>query len=95
MKKGLTLAAALAGIVLMTGHPAAAQDATARPATVLTLDQASADENIRLFSKDVRSLKKQIISANIQLTDAEARSGRSMIAMPAKWKRLRTVSSNY
>jgi Spy/CpxP family protein refolding chaperone len=72
MKKRLTLAAALAGIVLMTSHPAAAQDATARPATMVTLDQASADENIRLFRKDVRSLKKQIISANIQLTDAEA-----------------------
>jgi len=72
MKKRLTLAPALAGIVLMTGHPAAAQDATARPATMVTPDQASADENIRLFRKDVRSLKKQIISANIQLTDAEA-----------------------
>jgi hypothetical protein len=72
MDKSLTLAAALTGIVLMTGHPAAAQDATAPPATLVTLDQASADENIRLFRKDVRSLKKQIISANIQLTDAEA-----------------------
>jgi len=72
MKKNLTLAAALTGIVLMTGHPAAAQDATARPATMVTPDQASADENIRLFRKDVRSLKKQIISANIELTDAEA-----------------------
>jgi len=39
---------------------------------MLTLDQASTDENIRLFRKDVRSLKKQIISANIQLTDKEA-----------------------
>jgi len=72
MKKRLTLAAALAGIVLITGHPAVAQDATARPATMVTSDQTSADENIRLFRKDVRSLKKQIISANIQLTDAEA-----------------------
>jgi Spy/CpxP family protein refolding chaperone len=72
MKKRLTLAAALAGIVLMTVHPAAAQDATARPANMVTSDQPSADENIRLFRKDVRSLKKQIISANIQLTDAEA-----------------------
>ena len=72
MKKRLTLAAALTGIGLMTGHPAAAQDATARPATMVTLDQASADQNIRLFRKDVKSLKKQIISANIELTDAEA-----------------------
>src|SRR5258706_1489978 len=76
MNKRLMGAATFAGIALMTGHPAAAQDATARPATqpatMVTLDQGSADENIRLFRKDVRSLKKQIISANIQLTDAEA-----------------------
>jgi hypothetical protein len=72
MKKRLTLAATLAGMVLTTSHPAAAQDATARPASMVTSDQQSADENIRLFRKDVRSLKKQIISANIQLTDAEA-----------------------
>jgi len=72
MYKSLTFAAALTGIVLMTGHRAAAQDVTARPATMVTSDQASADENIRLFRKDVRSLKKQIISANIQLTDTEA-----------------------
>ncbi len=72
MNKSLTVAAALAGMVLLTDLPAAAQDVTARPATIVTSDQASADENIRLFRKDVRSLKKQIISANIQLTDAEA-----------------------
>jgi hypothetical protein len=41
---------------------------------MVTLDQASADENIRLFRKDVRSLKKQIISANIELTDGRDES---------------------
>ena len=72
MNKRLIVAAAFAGIVVMTGRPAAAQDATAQPATMVTLDQQSADENIRLFRKDVRSLKKQIISANIELSDTEA-----------------------
>src|ERR1700722_13003422 len=72
MKKSLTLAAVFAGIALLTGRPAAAQDAPTRPATMVTLDQQSADENIRLFRKDVRSVKKQIISANIELTDTEA-----------------------
>jgi len=71
MNKRLMVAAGLAGIVLMTGRPAAAQDAGAQANTVV-LDQSSADESIRLFRKDVRSLKKQIISANIELTDAEA-----------------------
>jgi hypothetical protein len=57
MNKSLTLAAAFAGIVVMTGRPLEAQDATAQPATMVTLDQQSADENIRLFRKDVRSLE--------------------------------------
>ena len=72
MNKSLTVVAAFAGIVLMTSHPASAQDAAAQQASPVTLDQASPDENIRLFRKDVRSLKKQIISANMELTDAEA-----------------------
>jgi Spy/CpxP family protein refolding chaperone len=72
MSKSLTVAAVVAGIVLMTGLPGAAQDATVQKANSFASDQASSDENIRLFRKDVRSLKKQIISANIELTDAEA-----------------------
>src|SRR6202158_5622245 len=72
MNKRLTLVAAVAGIVLMTTHPAVAQDTTSQQATSVALDQVSADESIRLFRKDVKSLKKQIISANIELTDAEA-----------------------
>ena len=69
MNKRLMAAATLAGIALMTGRPAAAQDAAAN---TVALDQRSDDDSIRLFRKDVRSLKKQIISANIELSDAEA-----------------------
>ena len=72
MNKRLIVAAALAGIVLTTSRPAAAQDAATPQANTVGLDQRSADDSIRLFRKDVRSLKKQIISANIELTDAEA-----------------------
>jgi hypothetical protein len=72
MNKRLTVVAALAGIVLMKSHPAVAQDTGSQQATTVTLDQASADESIRLFRKDVRSLKKQIISANLELTEGEA-----------------------
>jgi hypothetical protein len=32
----------------------------------------SSDEDLKLFRKDVRSLKKQIIAANMGLTEAEA-----------------------
>ena len=72
MKKRVTVAAALAGLVLTTGRPAAAQDAATQQLIVATTDQGSFDEDVRLFRKDVRSLKKQIISANLELTDTEA-----------------------
>jgi hypothetical protein len=49
--KSLIFTALLAGAVLMSGNKALAQDPT--------------DEDINLFRKDVRSLKKQIIAANI------------------------------
>jgi hypothetical protein len=37
-----------------------------------TSDQTSVDQDIALLRKDIRSDKKQIIAANMQLTDAEA-----------------------
>src|SRR5271166_1784246 len=57
-KKSLIVTALLAGAVLMSGNKALAQDST--------------DEDIKLFRKDVRSLKKQILAANMDLTDTEA-----------------------
>jgi hypothetical protein len=56
--KSLIFTALLAGAVLMSGNKALAQEPT--------------DEDINLFRKDVRSLKKQIIAANMDLTDTEA-----------------------
>jgi hypothetical protein len=38
----------------------------------LTSAQDSTDENIKLFRKDLRSLRKQIIAANMDLSDKEA-----------------------
>src|SRR5258708_1200889 len=72
MDKKVTLAAALTGIVLLTNHPAAAQELATRQTIVAEPDQGSFDENVRLFRKDVRSLKKEIISANLEVTDTEA-----------------------
>ena len=48
---------------MMTGTTVLAQDSRA---------QASVDEDIKLFRKDIRSGKKQIIAANMSLTDSEA-----------------------
>ena len=56
MKK-LILATALA-FTLVSARPASAQD--------------SADEDIKLFRKDLRSMRKQIIAANMNLSDKEA-----------------------
>jgi hypothetical protein len=62
-KKSLIVTALLAGVALlaltmMSANRAFAQDTT--------------DEDIKLFRKDVRSLKKQIIAANMGLTETEA-----------------------
>ena len=59
MNKSSIVATMLVGVSLMSGHRALAQD----PAQ---------DENLRLFRKDVRSLKKQIVAANMSLSDTEA-----------------------
>ena len=59
MNKSSIVATMLVGVSLMSGHRALAQD----PAP---------DENLRLFRKDVRSLKRQIVAANMSLSDTEA-----------------------
>jgi hypothetical protein len=56
--KSSVMTVALAGVSWMNGATAFAQSA--------------ADEDLALFRKDVRSLKKQIIAATMELTDKEA-----------------------
>jgi hypothetical protein len=56
--KIVTAAAMLGGLMLLNGNPAKAQ--------------TPANEDVRMLRKDLRSLKKQIIAANIELTDEEA-----------------------
>ena len=57
MKK-LIPAIALVAFALVGARPAASQDPT--------------DEDIKLFRKDLRSMRKQIIAANLDLSDKEA-----------------------
>jgi len=71
-KHSLTLTTVLLGVSLMNGMKALAQDATPQPATPAASEPGSFDEDIKLFRKDVRSLKKQIVAANMNLTDKEA-----------------------
>jgi hypothetical protein len=54
----MTAASMLCGIMLLAGSPASAQ--------------TPSNEDVKLFRKDLRSLKKQIIASNIELTDEEA-----------------------
>ena len=56
--KSLIVGAVVAGVWPVSGSPALAQD--------------SFDENVKLFRKDVRIQKKQIVAANMDLTDEEA-----------------------
>ncbi len=65
MKKGLTAVLLLAGALVLQGTALFAQQAATSTPTV-------SDQDIQLMRQDLRSEKKQIIAANLQLTDAEA-----------------------
>lgn len=68
MKKSLLRVLAISGALLCFYAPAFAQDNAAPP----TANQSSLDQDILLLRKDIRSQKKQLIAANVPLTDAEA-----------------------
>jgi hypothetical protein len=80
-KKHLFFVAALALLFLSTRNFAVAQDSASQPTTQDTAPkgfanggnfQAPSDEDIQLLRKDLRSQKKQIVAANMNLTDVEA-----------------------
>jgi hypothetical protein len=62
-RKTLIATGLLVGVLIASGTTVFAQDPRA---------QAAIDEDIKLFRKDVRSGKKQIVAANMSLTDSEA-----------------------
>jgi Spy/CpxP family protein refolding chaperone len=67
MNKNWIATMMLAGVSLLSGNKALAQEPPPPAA-----NQVSSDEDLKLFRKDLRSMKKQIIAANMKLTDAEA-----------------------
>jgi hypothetical protein len=75
MKKSLLAALALSGALLLgnisTPSSATAQN-TGAPAAAAQDTQVASDQDIAMLRKDIRSQKKQLIAANIQLTEAEA-----------------------
>jgi hypothetical protein len=68
MKKSLLRVLAFSAAMLCLHAPAIAQDNAAQPAN----SQGSLDQDIAMLRKDIRSQKKQVIAANLPLTDAEA-----------------------
>jgi hypothetical protein len=71
MKKSLLAVLAVSGAMLFGYTPAFAQDNTSQ-ASASQSSQGSIDQDILLLRKDIRSQKKQLIAANVPLTDAEA-----------------------
>jgi hypothetical protein len=61
----------LVSMLLLSARFLAAQESS-QQATPSTQSQGNPDQDIDLLRKDVRSQKKQIIAANINLTDKEA-----------------------
>lgn len=69
MKRLTCAAIAFLGVIQFGATRLVAQD---RPAPAVSSDSASADQQIALMRKDIRSMKRQIIAANLGLTDTEA-----------------------
>ena len=69
MKKSLLAVLALNWMVLFSHQSTLAQDANTQAGTT---QGAQIDQDIDLLRKDIRSQKKQLIAANVPLTDAEA-----------------------
>ncbi len=69
MKKKIAAVLTLAGALILPGAAFAQQtQQQQQPAATPTVT----DQDIQLMREDIRSQKKQIIAANMQLTDAEA-----------------------
>lgn len=71
MKKSLLAALALSGVIQFGHLPAVAQ-ASGAAASAPQGSQSSISQDIDLLRKDIRSQKKQLIAANMPLTDTEA-----------------------
>jgi hypothetical protein len=80
-KKYFFFVASLALVLLSPHNLTVAQNSASQPTTQDTAPkgfanggnfQAPSDEDIQLLRKDLRSQKKQIVAANVNLTDVEA-----------------------
>jgi hypothetical protein len=77
MNRKLLCSVLLAGVFGIYGGGVPAEGAGAKQAATTTQDssqsaQAARDQNIEMLRKDIRSKKKQLIAANLKLSDTEA-----------------------
>ena len=71
--KRITLSALLLAGLCVVGSPLAiAQASTSQSATADNTADAITDQQLALLRRDIRSIKKQLIAANLRLTDGEA-----------------------
>ncbi len=71
MKKSALLVLAVTAFSLVSVPGAMAQTSAQKPATTAT-PTTTGDQDLKLLREDIRSKKKQIIAANLKLTDTEA-----------------------
>ena len=92
------LSMSMAGMVILTNISAGHGQAQA------SSGQSSMDQEVALLRKDIRSDKKQIIAANMQLTDAEAQkfwpvydqyTAELMKINDAKYAAIKDYAANY
>ena len=73
MKKIIPAALAVVGICAIGSPRVVAQDPSSQPATAAPASaDAFTNQQFALLLKDIRSIKKQVIAANLTLTDSEA-----------------------
>jgi hypothetical protein len=71
-KKSYLAILVVASAMLLSSVAVFAQDAQAVPGAGAASPKANLDQDIQMLREDVRSQKKQIVAANMTLTDAEA-----------------------
>jgi hypothetical protein len=73
VKKIAFVMLAFIGVCLLGGPRVVAQDTSSQPAgTADRTADAITEQQLALLRKDIRSIKKQLIAANLTLTDTEA-----------------------
>ncbi len=72
MKKITFAALLLVGLCVVGSPRAVAQDSSSQSATADSTADAITDQQLTLLRRDIRSIKKQLIAANLTLTDSEA-----------------------